>query len=370
MNGMFQRDCIEILSQKARRGALSRRRFVQLTGAVLGAPLAMGAGPALAQARQLILVNWGGDALAAYDAAYNRAFEAETGIAVRQDGSGPTEGAIRAQVASGAPSWDVVDADPFSALTLGREGLMQAIDYAVVDPDKIRPGFRWDYAASSYFFSYIIAYDAERYGDNPPRNMADFFDTDGFPGRRSLYKWGAAMWEAALLADGVAPADLYPLDLDRAHARIAALAPDVVAYWGVGAESQALLLDGDADMAIIWNTRATLMDEDTGGRIRFTWDQGLLSPGSMAVLVNNPAGRDTAMAYIASAQAPEKQLVMFDMLLQGPANPATDALIPEDRRHLNPVDPANIARQVALDMNWYADNYAAALDEYTRVILA
>lgn len=369
MSEAFQRDCLEILAERAKRGQISRRRFTQLAAMVIaGGPLALRGGPAEAQARQIVLANWGGDAIAAYTEAYGKPFEQETGIPVLMDGQGPTEGTIIAQARSGAPSWDIVDADPFSAITLGREGMLEEIDFDVVDPTKIREGFRWDYAASSYFFSYIIAYDAEKYGDNPPKDMKDFFDTENFPGKRSLYKWGTAMWEAALLADGVAPEDLYPLDIDRAHEKIAELMPHISAYWGVGAESQALLLDGDADMAIIWNTRATLMDEDTGGRIKFTWNQGLLSPGSMAVIKGNPAGRDLAMQFIASAQDPERQLVMFDMLLQGPANPAADALLPEDRRHLNPVDPRNMEVQVALDMEWYADHYGAALEKYTNLV--
>ena len=45
------------------------------------------------------------------------------------------------------------------------------------------------------------------------------------------------------------------------------------------------------------------------------------------------------MKFIASAQDPQKQLVMFDKLGQGPANPAADALIPADKKRINPVDP-------------------------------
>ena len=66
------------------------------------------------------------------------------------------------------------------------------------------------------------------------------------------------------------------------------------------------------------------------------------------------------MNFIASAQDPEKQLVMFEKLGQGPANPAADALIPEDQKRINPVDPANMAKQIPLDMEWYAKNYGPA----------
>jgi putative spermidine/putrescine transport system substrate-binding protein len=371
MNQHFQKDCIEILAEKARRGEISRRRFTQLAAMVLGvAPFALSGRHALAADKQLVLVNWGGDALKAYDAAYGQPFEKETGITVKEDGTGPTEGAITAQFKSGKPTWDIVDADPFSAISLGKQGMIEPIDYAVVDKTKTRPGFGWDYAASTYFFSYVIAYDAQKFGANPPKGMKDFFDVKTYPGKRSLYKWGAGMWEAALLADGVAPDKLYPLDLKRAHAKIAAFKDNVVSYWGGGAESQQVMLSGDASMALIWSTRASLLDKDSGGQIKFIWDEGLISPGALAVIKGNPAGKDVAMKYIASTSDPKKQLVMFEMLGQGPANPATDALIPADKKKYNPVDPANMKAQIALDMPWYADNYGAALDEYTKIIAA
>ncbi|MER9749385.1 ABC transporter substrate-binding protein [Mesorhizobium sp. M0140] len=366
-----KKQAIESLSARAGRGEISRRQFTQLAALVLaGTPMLLRSTGAFAQAKELVLVNWGGDAITAYDAAYGQAFTKDTGITVKMDGSGPTEGAIAAQFKSGAPTWDLVDVDPFSAITLGAQGALEPIDYNIVDKKKMRPGFGWEYAASTYFFSYVIAYDSEKYGKDAPTGMADFFDVKKFPGKRSLYKWGVSSWEAALLADGIAPASLYPLDLKRAHDKIAAFKENVGAYWGGGAESQSVLLNGEASMAIVWSTRASLIEQDSGGKIKFIWDQGLISPGALAVLKGNPGGKDAAMKFIASAQDPEKQLVMFDKLGQGPANPAADALIPADKKRINPVDPENMKKQIALDMDWYAKNYGPALDEYTKIISA
>lgn len=371
MNRAFQEDCVAILADKARRGEISRRRFTQLALSLMGgAAIAVRGAPVLAANGQLVFVNWGGDAGPAYETAFGAPFKAATGITVLQDGSGPTEGAIAAQVQSGNPSWDIVDADPFSAQALGRKGMMTPIDYAVVDKTLMRTGFGWEYAASTYFFSYVIAYDARKFGATPPTGMADFFDTARFPGKRAMYKWGVGMWEALLLGDGVAAADLYPLDLDRAHAKLAAFKENVVAFWGGGAESQSLLLNGDASMALIWSTRAKLVEKDSDGDVKFVWNEGLVSPGSMAVLKDNPGGVEAAMKFIASTQDPALQAKMFDLIAQGPGNPAADALIPEDQRRFNPVEPANFALQTPLDMGWYEENYGAALDAYLAIVSA
>ena len=123
-------------------------------------------------------------------------------------------------------------------------------------------------------------------------------------------------------------------------------------------------------MALIWSTRAGLIEKDSGGSIKFIWDQGLISPGAMGVLKNNPVGKENAMKFIASSQDPAKQVIMFDMLGQGPANPAADALLTPEQKKLNPVDPENMKNQIALDMAWYETNYGPALDEYTKIIAA
>lgn len=364
----FAQDQLEILADKARAGKISRRGFTQMAVALLGTTALVRGTPALADDGQLVFVSWGGDAVDAYDDAYGKPFEAETGTRVRQDGSGPTEGAIKAQYESGNPTWDIVDADAFSAQSLGKQGMMEPIDYDVVDKSKTREGFGWDYAASSYFFSYIIAYDAAKFGDNPPTSMADFFDVEKFPGKRAMYKWGAGMWEALLMGDGVAQADLYPIDLERAHNKLRDFKQHVISFWGNGAESQTLMLNGEASMALIWSTRARLLEQDTDGEVGFIWQDGVISPGAMAVIKGNPGGAEKAMEFIAFAQDPERQKVMFDMLYQGPANPATDDLIPEDQRRYNPVDPANFKQQVALDVDWYETNYGPALDEYLSIV--
>ena len=189
MNKHFQQDCVEKLSE----GKISRRVFSQGLGLLLGtSALGLGASRASAADGQLVFVNWGGDAITAMAEAFGKPFTAETGITVKFDGSGPTEGAITAQAEGGKPAWDMVDCDPFSGQALGKKGYMEPIDYSVVDPAKSREGFGWEYAASSYFYSYVIAYDKTKY-DTPPTSMADFFDIEKFPGKRAMYKWGVGM---------------------------------------------------------------------------------------------------------------------------------------------------------------------------------
>lgn len=369
MTSHFQRDCFEILLRRTAAGDLSRRNFVKAASLLLSVPLSLRANMVFA-ADQLVLANWGGDAIQAYGDAFGVPFTELTGIPVRIDGSGPTEGAIQAQIASRTIIWDVIDADANVGLAFGNRGALEAIDYDKVDRAKIRPGWDREFVIPSYFFSYVLAYDSEIFGDAPPVTPADFWDTEKFPGMRTMYKWMNGMVEAALIADGVAPADLYPLDIERALAKIEQLKPDIISFWGSGAESQQLLMEGEAAMGYIWNTRAGLLSRDTGDRIKWTFQDAFVNPSSWVTLKGNPAGRDVAMDFIASTQRPESQVVLFDMLGNGPANPEADALIPEDQRHLNCVSPEAMALQIQLDQDWYADNYSAALEKFLALVSA
>lgn len=368
VNGLFEHDRIALLSERLRGGTLSRRDFHRAAALLLGA-VPFGVDElARADTGQLVLVNWGGEASDAYDKAYGQPFYAATGIRVRQDTSGPSEGSIAAQYESGHPSWDVIDADPFTGERLGKRGMIEPIDYAIVDRNKMRKGFGWQYAASTYFYSFVLVYDAKKFGRNPPRSRADLFDVKKFPGKRAMFKLGISMWEAALLADGVPREKLYPLDLARAHAKLGAFKEHVVGYWGNGTESTQLFLDGEASMGILWSTRAQVLEQESGGDFRFVWDEALAIPGGLVVMKGNPGGAKNAMRFIASTQIPERQLVMFRMLGECPANPATDALLRPEERRLNAVDPANFQVQVPMNVAWYEENYGRALEEYLKVI--
>ncbi|MFJ3049756.1 ABC transporter substrate-binding protein [Pseudomonas nitroreducens] len=360
-----QQDCIEVLIEKTRRGQIDRRTFLKGMGLMAALPLALRNGVSFAAGdKPLVVVNWGGDAIKAFGKAWTEGFSKATGIPTKIDGSGPTEGAIRTQLSSGRVSWDVVDAESSILQNLGKEGLVQPIDYNVVSKDKVLPGFAYEYGIADYMLSYVIAYDSERFGDKAPKTWADFWDVKTFPGKRTLYKWMNGMLEAALLADGVAPDKLYPLDVPRAMKKIEELKPHVLAFWGSGAETQQLLIEGEVSMGAIWNTRAQVITEDSEDRIKWTFDNALLGCSNWGVLKGNPAGTEAAMKFIAYAQDPQSQVELFKMFGNGPANPAAAALIPDDRKHLNCTDPSNLPKQVMLSHEWYTDHYAATLEQY------
>ncbi|WP_136619174.1 MULTISPECIES: ABC transporter substrate-binding protein [Mesorhizobium] len=367
MENHFKQDCLILLKDRLTQGSIDRRTF--LTGLVaLGALSAINGGPAKAAGGDLVVTNWGGDAVPAFKSAFTDGFGASSGLNVKIDGSGSTKGAMKAQFDSGTVRWDVCDADPGSTKSLGDAGMIEKVDYAIVDKGKVEEGFAYEYSIANYFFSYVIAYDASKFAGDPPKSWADFWDVKKYPGKRTMYKWMAGSLEAALMADGVPMDKLYPLDMDRAFAKLEELKPHIVSYWDSGAESQQLLRDGEVSMGLVWHTRANLVETDTNGAVSWTYAQGIMAPSGWTVIKGNPAGKDAAMKFIAYCQDPARQVVLLETLGSGPANPAAHALVPAKSKRLDCSSPENRALQVAMDMDWYAANSNKALERYLAMV--
>jgi putative spermidine/putrescine transport system substrate-binding protein len=334
-------------------------------GVVVGAgALALGAGGAAqAQAKEVVLTNFGGDAVKAMTEAFVDPFKAKGGKMVI-DGSGPSNGKIKTMVQAKNVTWDVVDSGLGGTGELGPAGLLEEIDYSIVDKSKVQAGFAYKYGVCNYMFSTVQAWDSAKVKEKP--TLADFFDFKKYPGKRLMRKDSQAMYELALMADGVPKDKLYPLDTARALKKIAAIKKDLL-FWASGAESQTMLREGEVVMGWLWNTRANLLTRDTNGRIKFSYENGLLQPGLWVVPKGNPAGKE-AMRAIASMQEPAGQVKLLAAMGNGPANPAAAPLVPAELKAIDPASPDNIAVQAKIDADWYEKNYAKARQEFLDMI--
>ena len=149
-------DAVEIAQERIAKGTLSRRGFNQI---LMVAAAMAGMGPlrgAFAESGSLVVANWGGDAVTAFEKSYQD-FTATSGLKLQIDGSGPTEGAIKTQVNSGAVRWDVCDGEMYSSYRLGKEGVLTPIDYSVVDKSLIGYGDIHEFGLANYTYSYVLS---------------------------------------------------------------------------------------------------------------------------------------------------------------------------------------------------------------------
>ncbi|MEZ5775234.1 MAG: extracellular solute-binding protein [Hyphomicrobiaceae bacterium] len=325
------------------------------------------AGDAEAAANEIVMWNWGGQSEECHGKAIGEPFTAKTGMPLRFDTSGPLQGKIKEMVDSGNVTADVCDADLFDAVALGPAGALEAIDYGIVSKERTLPQYALEYGISVILYGYAYVYDTQAYGENPPSGWADFFDTKKFPGKRSLYKWANGALEGALLADGVPKDKLYPLDMDRALARIKAIKDDSI-YWGSGSDAHSMVVNGEVSMGMIWQNRGRNIENDTNGRYKLVMNEALAMPGAYIVPKGNPAGRDAVMKFIATAQEVPSQLTILDCLGMTPANPEAFAQIPEGQQPYAITSAMNIDKIVYNDPNWWGMHGGDAVNAYLEAI--
>ena len=145
---------------------------------------------------------------------------------------------LRLKVKAGAVTWDVVASGSGSAARAGAEGMLEKLDYKVIDVSSFLPGLAGEYCVGGDVFSTVLAWNTKTYGDKGPQSWADFWDVKKFPGKRSYRKGVAGALEPALMADGVPPDKVYecfaPGGIERAIKKIKELKPHIAVLVGVG----------------------------------------------------------------------------------------------------------------------------------------
>jgi len=137
---MFYKDLAFTGAKDFKSGNLGRREFLYLCALAGFATSSVIAGDAEAAANEIVLWNWGGDAVKCHTSAFGADFTKDTGLPVKYDTSGPLQGKIKEMVNSGNVTADVADADAFDAISLGKSGHLEKIDYSVVDKKKVLEG--------------------------------------------------------------------------------------------------------------------------------------------------------------------------------------------------------------------------------------
>ncbi|MEM7534156.1 MAG: ABC transporter substrate-binding protein [Chloroflexota bacterium] len=320
---------------------------------------------AAADAGMVAFTSWGGAYQEAQTNAYLNDFASETGIEVVQDG--PTDYAkIVAMVEAGQVTWDVVDIENDFAIG-STEQYFEPLDYSIIPKDEILPGLANEYRVGSILYATVIGYNTDEFGDAGPQGWADFFDPEGFPGTRSLPNRASRyIFEVALVADGVDPAELYPLDVERAIAVLDRVKDDAI-FWETGSQSAQQLADGEASMGMIWNGRIqTAIDE--GAPLAIEWNQHVALPDFYAVPKGAP-NKDAAMQLIAYMVSAEHNHKIADFISYAPVNVETFDKVNADMAPLLPTYEDRPSQGFIVDDAWWDENRDAMLEAYNAWML-
>lgn len=321
----------------------------------------LAAGPAFGQGKTITVSSWGGAYQDAQRKAWFEPAAKDLGLTIKEDTtSGIAD--VRAQVMSGAVKWDLVQQGANGCILLEREGRLEKLDPSLVNTDGIPADMKSDYWVANVVYSTVIAWNTAAYKDKKPQSWVDFYDIKTFPGGRSMRRSPLYNLEAALIADGVDPKKLYPLDVDRAFKKMAQLKPHIVSWWPSGAASAQLIKDGEVDMIGLWNGRVQTVMAD-GAKADLTFNQQILLFDCWAVPKGAP-NKELAMRALSHMSTPEAQARLSLHINYGPANlKAYDTgIIPKDVAARLPSSPDKAANSIVLDNKWWADN----MDEVTK----
>ncbi|WP_250511643.1 ABC transporter substrate-binding protein [Caballeronia sp. GACF4] len=340
----------------------SRRTFLLQAGALAGTAL-LGA-PAIvrAQAKSISVTCWGGAYEAAVRASFAEPFAKETGIAVNLVNSADLA-RMKVQIESKNVSWDVFDSIGPQIVAGSRQGMWEKLDPAIVKTDGLITKTGADFVGT-YSYAGGIGFDPKR-GSKHPTTYAEFWDVKAFPGRRGLRPRVSENLEMALLADGVAPDKLYPLDVERAFAAMDRIKPGVRKWIETTPETVTLIASNELDFTYTYLSRV-LPAQRAGTSVQMSMKQTL---NSLEYLAVPKYGKNTqaAMQYVAFCLRPDRQAAFCEMVEFAPnavqAMPLVSAAAKARMPDMH--DP----NSVIINDTWWGDHYDALQNRFTTWML-
>jgi putative spermidine/putrescine transport system substrate-binding protein len=209
-----------------------------------------------------------------------------------------------------------------------------------------------------------LAYRKDKFPRGGPKSWADFWDVKKFPGNRSMLNNAVRTVQFALVADGVPVDKVFPLDVDRAFRKLDQIKPHIKVWWTQGNQSQQLLRDGEVDIIVMWNARASELQQQ-GIPVELVWNGATITTTMWGVAKGAP-NRKLAWEFLQFAVQAKPQADFANKLYYGPTNPdAFKYISPEVSRQL-PTYPENTKVAIKSDTVAEADQTAKIQERFTQ----
>lgn len=346
-----------------------------LTRTLIASAISMSVAGA-ATAQDMVVVSWGGAYTASQQKAYHEPYMANnSGVnIVNDDSANDAVAKLRAMQEANNVTWDLVDMVASDAMLSCDEGLVEEINHdtdlaAAPDGTPATADFG-DLIVSPCFIPQIVysttfGYRTDLVGDNPPTSIADVFDLEKIPGKRSLEKKAVNNLEWALLADGVPADQIYDLlstdeGVDRAFAKLDTI-KDSVVWWEKGAQTPQLLADGEVVMGSTYNGRLFSVIEEEKQPVAMMWDWQIFDLDGWVVPKGSP-NKDEVMKYLKFATDTQRLADQAKFISYGPARASSAPLVGKhatlgiDMAPHMPTSPANAKNTLLYNYSFWADN--------------
>ena len=320
-------------------------------------------------ADQITIADVGGAPQAAIKQAFYDPFEKETGINVVSvvHESDPTA-QFKVMVDTRSNLWDLCMVTPAHAYFLSKP--KDYLEPLLIDESEAKdlvPGSLTPVWLGFSVYCTIMAYRTDKLKEGP-KTWADYWNVDKFPGRRALYKSPNGPLEAALMADGVAPKDLYPLDVDRAFKSLDKIKKHINVWWTSGAQNTQLLQSGEVDITDTWGARAYAAI-DGGSPVQMVFTEGVYSTDGWSIPKGCPKA-DLARKFVRFCMRPEQQAIYSNIVANGPTNTKAFEFISPERSKILPTSAENVKGLQMSDAVWWAANIAPVQERFQDWLIA
>ncbi|WP_371227666.1 extracellular solute-binding protein [Roseovarius sp. 2305UL8-3] len=326
--------------------------------------------PAPVAVPEIVFTSWTGPYMRSQMLGFVRPYEAKTGARVHVEHYDGGIAEIRDQVESANVVWDVVDLTQADSLRACEEGLLEDLsDIQLPDgadgtpaSEDFVPGALNDCGVGVIVWGTAFAHKKSAFGDNPPTTIADFFDTETYPGARAIRDDPTVIMEWALMADGVAREDVYPMleteeGVERAFDMMDSIRPGLQ-LWSAGLEPARMLNSGEVAMSSIWATTGATASQKEGADFLVNMDGRVIELDLFGI----PKGsryKEEAIEFIRYASSTQALADMVSYLPNGPTRNSSLPLLSEETLAQIPNGPAYDDKAfIRSDAEWWAANHA------------
>jgi len=271
---------------------------------------------------------------------------------------------VRTMVKAGKTIWDLANMSWIYAGAYCGE-LFEKLDNPALDRSKFPEGTTGECFVPTYRYANIFSYNADLYPGEKPTKINDFFDTKKFPGKRVVYDYPkAGLFEAALVADGVAPEQVYPIDLDRAFKKIDTIKDSLVFAPSYGAIQQ-MMVDKQASMVLTVTAR-TIVSAQSGANLVPVWDFNTTDIGVQVIPKGSPH-KKLAQQMLAFITEPEQAKAYAKLTGTAPARPDVDldSIGYTDEQKKFNAFLTDRGKTVEQDKQWWIENTDALVKRWT-----
>ncbi|MFQ6163461.1 ABC transporter substrate-binding protein [Sinorhizobium meliloti] len=297
-------------------------------------------------------------------------FTAQTGIEIVtvSSATSDTVARIKAMQAGGDVQWDLYQAGEIQAASEQHQSLnedMTEFCKPYAENTDLLPGACKPSGVLSAYGTTLLAYNDNVFAETKPKTWRDFFDVDRFPGPRAMPNFNDP-WRvlaAALLADGVVPDKLFPLDLDRAFAKLTTLRPHVGLWWKSGDQSTQGFRNGEYVIGEIWQTRAAALKAE-GQPIEWSQEQAFLV-GDRWALIKGTRNRENALKFLRYFLAnTDAQAKRCEEATCTPVTYSAAAKMSAEARSALPTSPDVLKTLIVPDADWINAHSSEMLERW------